>query len=92
MQAHLGVVLEHDEAGGEALADEQEGHGGLEGVGRALWARSAGPPLLHRSSQWSRGGRDPPGEAVWPRPRSPPPQPGVQTTLTTSSHGNACFC
>ena len=58
MQAHLGVVLEHDEAGGEVLADEQEGHdGGEEGVGRALWARSAGPPLLHRSSQWTRGGR-----------------------------------
>ena len=57
MQGHLGVVLEHDEAGGEVLADEQEGHGGEEGVGRALWARSAGPPLLHRSSQWTRGGR-----------------------------------
>ena len=77
MQVHLGVLLEHDEAGGEVLADEQEGHGGEEGVGRALWARSAGPPLLHRSSQWTRGGRDPAGEAVWPRPRCSS-QPGVQ--------------
>ena len=75
VQAHLWVVLEHDD---EVLADEEKVHvGGEEGVGKALWARSAGPPLLHRSSQWTRGGRDPAGEAVWPRPRCSS-QPGVQ--------------
>ena len=69
MQVHLGVVLEHDETGGKVLADDEEGHGGAEGVGRALWARSAGPPLLHRSSCGLVEAGHPPGEAVWPRPR-----------------------
>ena len=61
------------------------------------WAEPCGPGLqghhcsIDRASGVVEAG-DPPGEAVWPRPRSAPPQPGVQTTLTTSSHGNAgCF-
>ena len=72
MQAHLWVVLEHDD---EVLADEEKVHvGGEEGVGKALWARSAGPPLLHRSTSGLVEAGIQPGRPFGHAPAAPPSQ------------------